>query len=84
MNMGIIALCFNDGGFLSVYSFWFLPHNYEGNLVQFYSDYHLVVVYFSRVMVVGLFTWSWHQSISEVHLRVAIMSIYMLYGFWVI
>jgi hypothetical protein len=48
MNMGIITLCFNDGGFLSMYSFWFLPHNYEGNLVQFYSDYHLVVVYFSR------------------------------------
>jgi hypothetical protein len=39
---------------------------------------------FSKVMVVGLFTWSWHQNISEVGLRVAIMSIYMLYGCWVI
>jgi hypothetical protein len=59
--MGIITLCFNGGGFHSVYSCWFLPHSYECNPVQLYSDYHLVVVYFSRVMVVGLFTWSLHQ-----------------------
>jgi hypothetical protein len=35
---------------------------------------------FSRAMVVGLFSWSWHQRISEVGLRVAIMPRYMLYG----
>jgi hypothetical protein len=35
-------------------------------------------------MFVGLFTWSWNQSISEVGLRVATMPIYMIYGCWVI
>jgi hypothetical protein len=84
MNMGIITLCFNGGGFLFVYSFWLFPHSYEGNPVESCSNYHLVAVYFSRVMVVGLFTWSWHQSISEVGLRVAITSTYMLYSCWVI
>jgi hypothetical protein len=84
MNMVIIALCFNGGGFLSVYYFWLLPHSYEGNHVQSCSDCHLVVVYFSRVMVVGSFTWSWHQSISKFGIRVAIMLIYILYGCWVI
>jgi hypothetical protein len=67
--MGIIALCF-DGGFHSVYPCWLLPHSYEGNPVQSYSGLlcGCCVCFsrlpfgrcvFSRVMVVGLFTWSW-------------------------
>jgi hypothetical protein len=65
--MGIIDLCF--GGFHSVYPCWLLPHSYKGNHLQSYSGYYVVAVYvfglpfghyvFSRVMVVGLFTWSW-------------------------
>jgi hypothetical protein len=31
-------------------------------LLCIFPDCHLVVVCFSRVMVVGLFTWSWHQK----------------------
>jgi hypothetical protein len=84
MTMGIITLCFNRGGFRFVYSFRLLPHSYEGNPVQSCSNCRLVVVYFSE-------SCSWDYShglgikyILEFNLRVAIMSIYMLYGCWMI
>ena len=48
MNMGIIALCFNGGGFHSVYSCWLLPCSYEGNHVQSCLDYHLMALYLSN------------------------------------
>jgi hypothetical protein len=64
---------------------WLLPYSYE---------FHLVVVYVSQAAISLLcfpYSWSWSylhgvgiKYISEVIFRVSIMSIYMLYGCWVI
>jgi hypothetical protein len=57
-----------------------------GLLCMFFLNYLLVTVYFPESwswvihLVVGLFLWYWHQRISEVGYRVAIMPRCILYG----
>jgi hypothetical protein len=67
-----------------MYSFQLLPHNYEGNPVQSYSDCHLVVVYVSRtaIRLLCIFpeSWSWDYSHGHGIIHMVLTSKYLKSG----